>query len=145
MNLGVWLARRASLQHGAFYLNEEVSDKLKILDYESTFCEENDMVPFPKTYFAMQSGAYVACAVCARVPSWRAGVQQKRRSVVVRVWLALVHTGHCAPLHRAIRRPLLTHALSRAPRPCTYLQRPIRQFHGAGQVAVPRGQQGVHH
>ena len=53
------LWRRVYGQHGAFYLNEEVSDKLKILDYESTFCEENDMVPFPKTYFAMQSGAYV--------------------------------------------------------------------------------------
>lgn len=43
--------------HGAFYLNEEVSDKLKILDYETSFCEANDMIPFPKTYFAMGSGA----------------------------------------------------------------------------------------
>lgn len=52
-------------QHGPFYLNEEVSDKLKILDYESTFCEENDIVPFPKTYFAMPSGAYVPVVATA--------------------------------------------------------------------------------
>ena len=51
------------LQHGAFYLNEEVGDKLKILDYETTFCEINDMVPFPKTYFAMTSGAYVTAGL----------------------------------------------------------------------------------
>ena len=50
------------VQHGAFYQNEEVADKLKILDYETNFCEPNDLVPFPKTYFAMTSGQYVPCS-----------------------------------------------------------------------------------
>lgn len=44
------------VQNGAFFLAEEVLDKLKILNYETEFLEPYDIDPFPRTFFAMPSG-----------------------------------------------------------------------------------------
>lgn len=37
----------------AVHLNDEMCDKLSILDYETNFCAAKDILPFPRTYFAL--------------------------------------------------------------------------------------------
>ncbi len=44
---------RGVLQDTSILLADDLSDKLKLLDYEEKFCNVKDVTPFPRTYFSI--------------------------------------------------------------------------------------------
>ncbi len=40
-------------QDVSLLLADELSEKLRLLDFEANFCLVKDIVPFPRTYFAL--------------------------------------------------------------------------------------------
>ena len=64
------------LQDTSILLADDLSDKLKLLDYEDKFCNVKDITPFPRTYFAI-AAANSGC-VLVRQAVWPLQRQQQR-------------------------------------------------------------------
>lgn len=80
---GVGVLTCSPCQDLSILLADDLSDKLKLLDYEDTFCNPKDIMPFSRTYFAIaaQNTGYARAGlgdlkrcwarICAVCPSQR--------------------------------------------------------------------------
>jgi hypothetical protein len=70
-------------QDVSLLLSDEVMEKLRLLDFEAKFCAAKDVVPFPRTYFALPAGNSRCgpSTVCSTHRTFAAAIQRRRGAV----------------------------------------------------------------